>query len=127
MGGLFGEGGDRSRSWLISFLALIQSAIYTKISIYLDTMTDRLKTMRQQVKEEMEHIPRGNLPQNELRQVYWGLRMNSLGKKAKEPETKEDVLKKSIENVRKEYRDFEFQYDAEYFGIESEPGPQERR
>jgi hypothetical protein len=102
MGGLFGEGGDRSRSWLISFLALIQSAIYTKISIYLDTMTDRLKTMRQQVKEEMEHIPRGNLPQNELRQVYWGLRMNSLGKKAKEPETKEDVLKKSIENVRKE-------------------------
>jgi len=53
--------------------------------------------MRAQVKEELEHIRHGELPQNELRQVHWILRMHSLGKKGKDlRETKKDVLKKRI-------------------------------
>ena len=46
-------------------------------------MNEKLKAIREQVKAEMEHIPRGGPAQNELRMIYWPLRMNSLGKKAK--------------------------------------------
>ena len=77
-----------------------------------------LEKMREQVKKETEHIPRGNLPQNMLRQYYFDLRMNSLGKKAQKSETKEDVLKKSIELVKKNYPDFpDFipQFDKHFF------------
>jgi len=77
---------------------------------------EKLKSMRAQVKAELEHIPPGELPQNELRQVYWILRMHSLGKKGKDlQESKKDVLKKSIENVSKDHRNFEFRYDKAYF------------
>ena len=80
-------------------------------------MPNKLKEMREQVKKELEHIPRGGLPQNELRMYYWPLRMNSLGKKAKSNETKEDILRKSIETVRKDYPDFVPQYDEKFFKL----------
>jgi hypothetical protein len=80
-------------------------------------MSNKLKELREQVKKEIEHIPKGNLPQNELRMYYWPLRMNSLGKKAKKSETKEDVLKRSIESVQKEYPDFIPQFDKNFFKL----------
>ena len=43
----------------------------------------KLNEMRKQVKEELNHIPRGDLNQNILRQAYWSLRLHSLGRKAK--------------------------------------------
>ncbi|MCD6559326.1 MAG: hypothetical protein J7K57_05575 [Palaeococcus sp.] len=40
----------------------------------------KLKEIRGKVKEELDHIPRGNEAQNMLRMVYWNARLNSLGK-----------------------------------------------
>ena len=77
--------------------------------------------MREQVKDEMTHIRHipGDYAQNELRMFYWSLRMNSLGKKAKTiDETKEDILKKAIEGVKKSYPDFRPRYDS-FFKLES--------
>ena len=80
-------------------------------------MTNKLKEIRERVKGELEHIPRGNLPQNELRMFYWPLRMGSLGKKAKKSETKEEILRKSIEAVKQDYRDFAPQYNKKFFKL----------
>ncbi len=82
-------------------------------------MTNKLKEMREQVKKELEYIPRGNLPQNELRMYYWPLRMNSLGRKAKSSETKENILNKSIETVKKDYPDFIPQFDRKFFKMKA--------
>ena len=82
-------------------------------------MSDKLKDMRNQVKEELSHIRRGDLPQNEMRMVYWLMRMNSLGKKRKGDQTKEDILKIAIADVKKTYPDFEAQYDSFFFNVGS--------
>jgi len=82
-------------------------------------MSDILKAMRNQVKEELNHISRGDLPQNEMRMVYWLMRMNSLGKKRKGDQTKEDILKIAIADVKKTYHDFEPKYDSSFFNAES--------
>lgn len=63
-------------------------------------MGNKLRKIRAIVKEELEHIPKGDVLQNELREVYWQERMRSLGKKAKSNETKEDVLRRSIAIVK---------------------------
>ncbi len=80
-------------------------------------MNNKLKEIREQVKKELEHIPRGSTPQNELRMYYWPLRMHSLGKKAKSNETKEEVLKKSIEAIKKDYPNFAPQFDDKFFKL----------
>ncbi len=80
-------------------------------------MTNKLKEIREQVKKDLKYIPRGNQPQNELRMYYWPLRMNSLGKKSKINSTKEDVLKQSIEAVKKDYPDFIPQFDEKFFKL----------
>ena len=69
----------------------------------------------EQVKKEMEHIPRGSYLQNMLRLYYQPLRMNSLGKKAQMNATKEDILSQSIDAVQKEYPEFVPQYNAKFF------------
>lgn len=76
---------------------------------------NKLKEIREQVKKELEHIPRGNQPQNELRMYYWPLRMSSLGKKAKNDATKEEILKQSIEAVKKDYPNFIPQFNEKIF------------
>ena len=91
-----------------------------RIDYIKDRYTDRymnesLKAMREQVMAEMKYIPRGNYAQNMLRMIYWPLRMNSLGKKAKTVETKESILKKAIEETRKTYPDFSPKYDDHFF------------
>lgn len=85
-------------------------------------MNEKLKAMREQVKDEMKHISHipGDYAQNELRMFYWPLRMNSLGKKAKMVgESKESILKKAIEMVKKEHPEFEPQYDSGFFKLDS--------
>lgn len=78
---------------------------------------DGLKAMRKQVMDEMEHMPRGDYAQNELRMYYWPLRMHSLGKKAKTAETKESILKRSIEEVKESYPNFKPHYDDQFFNL----------
>lgn len=80
-------------------------------------MVNKLKEMREQVKKEMEHIPKGSQPQNYLRMYYWPLRMESLGKKANNAATKEEILKKSIETVKKDYPNFIPQFNEKFFKI----------
>ncbi len=80
-------------------------------------MPNKLKEIREQVKGELNHIPRGNTPQNELRMCYWLLRMHSLGKKAKSNKTKVEVLKKSIEAIKKDSPDFVPQFDENFFRL----------
>jgi hypothetical protein len=76
---------------------------------------NKLKEMREQVKDEMEHIPRGSPLQNMLRLYYQPLRMNSLGKKAQIDATKEDILLQSIDAVKEEHPDFIPQYNTKFF------------
>lgn len=67
---------------------------------------DKLKQMRLTVKDELNYIPKGNEAQNELRMLYFGERMHSLGKKAKEPTTKEKVLERCIGVVEERHPGF---------------------
>jgi hypothetical protein len=49
---------------------------------------------------------------------YWPMRMNSLGKKATEAtakKKKEEILKEAVNEVRKNYPDFEPKYDRDFF------------
>lgn len=80
-------------------------------------MSSKLKEIREHVKEELNHIPRGSQPQNELRMFYWPLRMNSLGKKSQNNDSKEEILKKSIEAVKKDYPRFVPQFDEFFFKL----------
>ncbi len=77
--------------------------------------SEKLASMRKTVQEELKHIPRGNFDQNMFRQYYASLRMESLGRKAPYPKSKEDVLKEGIELIKKSHRGFEPSYDQQFF------------
>ena len=75
--------------------------------------------INKQVKKELEYIPRdrkGDI-NNILREYYTPLRLDSLGKNAKNNATKEDILKKSIESVKKQFPDFVPKYDETFFDL----------
>jgi len=78
-------------------------------------MSSKLKKMQEQVKEELEHIPDWPEPQNELREIYWTRRMRSLGKKAVSKQTPREVLEKCISDLKKDYPNFQFKYDEDFF------------
>lgn len=78
-------------------------------------MTTKLKQMREKVIEELKHIRKGPLPQGELRAMYWMQRMHSLGKKTTSRETAKEVLVKCITYLKKDYPNFEFEYNQEFF------------
>jgi len=82
----------------------------------MENIIKKLKGMREQVKEELNHIPRGNLNQNMLRQIYWSLRMHSLGKKGAE-KSKEEVLVEATKLVRKDDPSFHPKFDKSFFKI----------
>jgi hypothetical protein len=79
---------------------------------------NKLKEMRELVNKELKHIPRGNMAQNLLRMYYQPSRMHSLGKKAKNNKTKEEVLLESIKAVKKEFPEYTPQYDTEFFKVD---------
>lgn len=91
--------------------------IYTDRYIKSIKMATKLIEMREEVKEELKYIPKGNLMQNELRMFYWSDRMRSLGKKAKSKKTKGEVLMESLESLKKDHPDFEPEYDKNFFKI----------
>ena len=67
------------------------------------------------VKEELSHIPRGNLDQNMLRSIYSGMRLHSLGRRAERRSSKEDILVNATKNVRKGNLSFCPIYDKKFF------------
>ena len=78
-------------------------------------MADKLKTMQERVKEELEHIPDEPELQNVLRMSYWDSRMHSLGKKAKSKQKAKEVLEGCISRLKADYPDFQFKYDEDFF------------
>jgi len=78
-------------------------------------MSTKLKQMRQKALEELKYIPKGPLPQGELRAMYWMQRMHSLGKKTTIIQTAKEVLEKCIVYLKKDYPNFEFKYDEGFF------------
>lgn len=78
-------------------------------------MPQNLKQMREIVLGELEHIPKWPEPQRELRMVYWSRRMHSLGKKVNRQKTAMEVLQESVDFLRGDHPDFEFQYDEQFF------------
>ena len=78
-------------------------------------MADKLKTMQERVKEELEHIPDWPEPQAELRMIYQTRRMHSLGKKATSKQTAKEVLKECISDLKPKHPDFQFLYDEDFF------------
>lgn len=77
-------------------------------------MFEKLNQMKERVKSELTHIPRGDFEQNLVRMYYWSLRMRSL-KGGTEQKTKKLVLNECIENVQKTNPNFKAQYDKEFF------------
>jgi len=78
-------------------------------------MPQKLKQMREIVLAELKHIPKWPEPQRELRMVYWSLRMHSLGRKVDRQKTAKEVLEESIASLKRDYPDFEFEYDEQFF------------
>lgn len=78
-------------------------------------MPTKLKQMRGKVLEELKYIPKGPEPQNELRAMYWMMRMHSLGKKTKSRQNAKEVLENCINHLSKDYADFKFTYDNDLF------------
>jgi len=58
--------------------------------------------MREQIKKELEGIPRGNMDQNMVRQAYWGIRSHNLGKRVSEPLSKEETLAEAVKIIQKD-------------------------
>ena len=77
-------------------------------------MATKLKLMREKVLHELQHIPKGPLPQGELRMTYWARRMRSLGLKAVD-KTRKQVLSECIRRLTGEYPDHKFVYDEKFF------------
>ena len=81
----------------------------------------KLIEMRQKLESEMAFIPRGDLYQNMLRQLYSVIRLNSLGSKAKYPNDKRIILNIAIKEAKKFAEEnkvrFEPEYDREFFGV----------
>jgi hypothetical protein len=76
---------------------------------------DKLRKMRETVREELKHIPRGDIQQNLFRAHYQIGRMNSMGKKAQTPDSREAVMKSCLEFYKEKYPNFEPQYDKQFF------------
>ena len=79
-------------------------------------MPEKLRQMRQIVREELEHIPSWPEPQGELRMMYWARRMHSLGKKAKFGQNAKEVLEECITHLGRDYgSNYKFEYDKIFF------------
>ena len=64
------------------------------------TGIDKLGKMREIVQEELKHIPGDNPAQKRLRQIYWMLRMNSLGEKI----SGQSIKRRYIARVRQNHQ-----------------------
>ncbi len=66
------------------------------------------------IREETRHIPRGPLPQNELRMVYAIQRQHDLAGDI--APTARASLESALQSVRSRHHGFLPKYDAEFFG-----------
>jgi hypothetical protein len=89
----------------------------TQVSFGQEIDFMKLQEMNSVVANELEHIPNWPEPQNHLRMVYAALRKNSLGRKARGPKSREEVLRESIAIVKKDSPTWAEQFDRDYFKV----------
>lgn len=79
---------------------------------------NKAKEIRNIVKSELEHIPRGlrGSNQNYLRSFYSSIRQHALGRKGNQ-ESKEETLLKCIDLIKKDDQNFEPKYDKTFFKV----------
>jgi len=103
----------------LSLICLKESPVDPKEAIqeFTEFMTNKLKQMQEKVKDELEHIPDwpDPEPQNKLRMIYWTRRMHSLSEKVVPKQTAKEVLERCISNLKKDYPNFQFKYDEDFF------------
>jgi len=94
-----------------------ESHVATDVAIqeFKELMTNKLKKMREKVKNELEHIPDWPEPQSELRMIYNASRMHSLGDKVVHKQTAKEVLEGCISRLKENYPNFQFKYDEYFF------------
>lgn len=73
--------------------------------------------MTEIVNAELEHIPTGELPQKLLRFRYNMVRRNHLS--ISENTLREETLLDCIQNLKKDYPDFQPEYDKNFFNLSS--------
>ncbi|GAJ10024.1 unnamed protein product [marine sediment metagenome] len=78
-------------------------------------MVTKLKQMREYVLNELNYIPKKPLPRGKLRAMYLTQRMHSLGKKATSAQSAKEVLEQCISYLKKDYPNFNFRYDKDFF------------
>jgi len=104
----------KGKCWIAAFFVVI--AIST--SVFAQDTRYSYKQMRQIVDEELEHIPEGEKgsPQNFLRSVYNGMREHDLSRAnhGEEPKGKLEILKESIECVKRDYPDPHFDPNVDW-------------
>ena len=78
----------------------------------------KIKKMREQVKGELDGIPRGDIDQNMLRQAYWALRTHNLGIRAKSLMSKEETLIQATKLIQKDTPKFNPDFQESVFDID---------
>ena len=78
-------------------------------------MAMKRQEMTEIVNVELEHIPKGDLPQKLLRYLYNMVRRNHLA--ATKPISKEDTLSSCIRRVKVKHPDFQPEYDKTFFVV----------
>lgn len=73
----------------------------------------RAVALRQLLREDLRHIPRGGYEQNELRMVYAIVRQHEFAEDARTPSAAS--LERAIDSVRQRHPTFTPLYDAAYF------------
>ncbi len=78
-----------------------------------------LLKMQKLVREELEHLGKGDIYQSMFRNLYWNLRINSLSKRPLYPNNKKAILKLAIEKTKewaeKDGVKFKSKFDEKYF------------
>lgn len=107
----------QGRDYKLNLICPKESHIDADIAIkeFTEFMTNKLKKMEEQVKDELEHIPDWPEPQNELRAVYHNRRMHSLSKEVVLKQTAKEVLQRCVSFLKVDYPDFQFKYDEDFF------------
>jgi hypothetical protein len=70
------------------------------------------------VRRELAHIPAGPFHQQLLRQAYWNMRLNSLGRSPQEPNDPLQVVRRAVAACARQHP-ADYEYDQDFFEQES--------
>lgn len=76
--------------------------------------------MLELTRRELAHIPDWPQHQRALRMAFWNLRLNSLGKRAENPDDPLAIVEAAIQMCQADYPAETFEYDRAFFQAESQ-------